>query len=42
MTRASDEDIEILRSYFSDADFKAALDDAAPGIFDRKLLGEME
>ena len=35
MTYASEEDIEILRKYFSDADFKAALDDTAPGIFDR-------
>jgi hypothetical protein len=35
MTYASDEDIEILRKYFSDDDFKAALDDHAPGIFDR-------
>jgi len=35
MTYASEEDIDILRKYFSDADFKAALDDPAPGIFDR-------
>jgi hypothetical protein len=35
MTYASEEDIEILRKYFSDADFNAALDDPAPGIFDR-------
>ncbi len=35
MTYASDRDIEILRKYFSDADFKAALDDPASGIFDR-------
>jgi hypothetical protein len=35
MTYASDKDIEILRKYFSDADFTAALDDPAPGIFDR-------
>ena len=35
MAYASDGDIEILRKYFSDADFKAALDDPAPGIFDR-------
>jgi len=35
MTYASDEDIEILRKYFSDDDFKAALDNPAPGIFDR-------
>lgn len=33
MTYAS-EDIEILRKYFSDDDFKAALDNPAPGIFD--------
>jgi hypothetical protein len=36
MTYASDEDIEILRKYFSDDEFKAALDDAAPGIFGRR------
>jgi hypothetical protein len=35
MTYASDEDIEILRKYFSDDDFKATLDDPAPGIFDQ-------
>jgi hypothetical protein len=35
MTYASDEEIEILRKYFSDADFTAALDDPSPGIFDR-------
>jgi len=35
MTYASDEDIEILRKYFNDHDFRAALDDPAPGIFDR-------
>lgn len=35
MTYATDEDIEILRKYFSDDDFKAALDDPAPGIFDQ-------
>jgi len=35
MTYASDEDIEILRKYFSDADFTAALDAPAPGIFDQ-------
>ncbi len=35
MTYASDEDIEILRKYMSDADFRAALDDPVPGIFDR-------
>lgn len=35
MTYASDEDIEILRRYFSDDDFKAALDNPAPGIFDQ-------
>src|ERR1700675_3076792 len=35
MTYASDEDIEILRKYFSDDDFKVTLDDPAPGIFDR-------
>jgi hypothetical protein len=34
-TYASDEDIEILRKYFSDDEFKAALDDPAPGIFDQ-------
>ncbi len=35
MTYASDEDIAILRKYFSEDDFKATLDDAAPGIFDQ-------
>lgn len=35
MTYASDEDIEILRKYLSDDDFKATLDDPAPGIFDQ-------
>jgi hypothetical protein len=35
MTYASDEDIEILRKYFNDDDFKAELDDPAPGIFDQ-------
>ncbi len=35
MTYASDEDITILRKYFSEDDFKATLDDAAPGIFDQ-------
>ena len=35
MTYASDEDIEILRKYFNDDDFRAALDDPAPGIFGR-------
>jgi len=35
MTYASDEDIAIIKKYFSDADFTAALDDPAPGIFDR-------
>jgi hypothetical protein len=36
MTYASEEDIEILRNYFSDDAFKAALDDPAPGIFDQR------
>ena len=35
MTYASDEDIEIVRKYFGDAAFNAALDDPLPGIFDR-------
>src|SRR5712692_9147343 len=35
MTYASDEDIEILRKYFTEDDFKATLDNPAPGIFDR-------
>lgn len=35
MTYASDWDIEILRNYFTDGDFQAALDDPAPGIFDQ-------
>jgi len=41
MTYASDEDIEILRKYFNDDDFRAALDDPAPG-FRPKLMGQME
>ncbi len=36
ITYASDEDIEILKKYFTDDDFKATLDDPAPGIFDRR------
>jgi hypothetical protein len=36
MTYASDEDIEILRKYFTDDEFKVALDDPAPGIFDQR------
>ena len=35
MTYASDEDMEILRKYFSEDDFKATLDDPGPGIFDQ-------
>jgi len=35
MTCASNEDIEILPKYFSNDDFRATLDDPAPGIFDR-------
>jgi hypothetical protein len=35
MTYASDEDIEIVRKYFSDDDFRTALNNPAPGIFDR-------
>jgi hypothetical protein len=35
MTYASDDEIEILRTYFSDDDFKATLDDPAPSIFDQ-------
>ena len=40
MTHASDEDIEILRKYFNDDDFKATLDDPAPGIFDQSSWGK--
>jgi hypothetical protein len=36
MTYASDEDIEILRKYFSDDDFKATLDDPHP-VFSTKV-----
>jgi hypothetical protein len=36
MTYATNEDIEILRKYFSDDEFKAAVDDPAPGIFDQR------
>lgn len=35
MTYVSDWDIEILRNYFTDDDFQAALDDPATGIFDQ-------
>src|SRR5712691_7325971 len=35
MTYATDKDIEILRKYFTHVEFQAALDDPAPGIFDR-------
>jgi hypothetical protein len=35
MTYASDQDIQIIGKYFSDADFLVALDDPTPGIFDR-------
>ncbi len=35
MTYATNEDIEIIKKYFSDDEFKAALDDPAPGIFDQ-------
>jgi hypothetical protein len=35
MTYAADDEIEIVRKYFTDDDFKAALDDPAPGIFDQ-------
>ena len=41
MTYASDEDIEILRKYFTDDDFKATLDDPAPGIFDRSSWAKL-
>jgi hypothetical protein len=34
ITCAAEEDIDILRKYFSDADFKAVLDEPAPGIVD--------
>jgi hypothetical protein len=36
MTYASHEDMEILRKYFSDDDFKAAPDNPAPGVFDQR------
>ncbi|PYT92419.1 MAG: hypothetical protein DMG36_15035 [Acidobacteria bacterium] len=35
MTYTSDEGIEILKIYFSDDDFKAALDDPARRVFDQ-------
>lgn len=41
MTYASDEDIGILRKYFSDDDFKAALDSAA-GNFRSMLVDQVE
>src|SRR5437660_12367679 len=37
MTYATDEDIAILRKYFSDEE--AALDDPAPGMFDQRSWG---
>jgi len=40
MTYASDKDIEILRKYFSDDDFRATLDDPVPGIFDRSSCAQ--
>jgi hypothetical protein len=42
MAYTSDEDIEILRKYFSDDDFRATLDNPIPGIFDQKFMGQME
>ncbi len=35
MTYGTDEDLEIARKYYSDADFMAALDDPAPGVYYR-------
>ena len=35
MTYTSDKDIEVARRYFSDDDFKGALDNPAPGVFDQ-------
>ena len=37
MTYASDDDIEILKKHFSDDEFKAAMDDPAPGIFNQSF-----
>lgn len=34
MTYGAEADVEVARRYYSDADFLAALDDPAPGIFD--------
>jgi hypothetical protein len=42
MTYASEEGIEILRKYFSDVDFKAALNDPATGIFGRSSWAKNE
>ena len=34
MTYGTQKDIEVARRYFDDSDFRAALEDPAPGIFD--------
>lgn len=34
MSYGTDADVEVAQRYYSDADFEAALDDPAPGIFD--------
>jgi hypothetical protein len=34
MTYGSEADVEVARRHYTDADFEAALDDPAPGIFD--------
>lgn len=34
MTYGTESEVEVVRRYYTDADFRAALDDPAPGIFD--------
>lgn len=34
MTYGTEAEVEVARRYYTDADFRAALDDPAPGIFD--------
>jgi hypothetical protein len=40
MTYGTPEDVEVVRRYYTDADFQAALDDPAPGIFDARSWQE--
>lgn len=40
MTYGTEADIEVARRYYTDADFEAALDNPAPGIFDARSWRE--